>query len=162
MNQLPTNLVELATAKNNVDVYVHRGERVSNVFRNESSGKWNILGTTGPAAYHDTEEDVARQAQANALASGTSYDAVVLTDVSSSFGSWHRASAGVPEAFAQRVRARAGSRVPLFTTMVTYEKSLGVKESAVAMVRARSFFYCFLVLHEIHLNNYFSFVACIV
>ena len=140
MNQLPTNLVELAAAKTNVDVHVHRGERVSNVFRNASTGKWNMLGTTGAAAYHDTKEEVARMAQVNSLASGTSYHAVVLTDVSSSFGAWHRASAGVPEEFARRVRERAGSRVPLFTTMVTFEQSLGVSESAVAMVRSIKIF----------------------
>ena len=41
---------------------------------------------------------------------------VMLTDVSSAFGEWHRASAGVPEALAVRVRSRV--RVPLFSCMV--------------------------------------------
>ena len=49
---------------------------------------------------------------------------VVLTDVSSSFEQWHRASAGVPEAIAARVRNRV--RVPLFSCMVALPAPLDV------------------------------------
>ena len=49
----------------------------------------------------------------------------MLTDVSSTaFDSWHRASAGVPNSFAQAVRARVGARVPLLTAMVAFAQPL--------------------------------------
>ena len=60
------------------------------------------------------------------LGDAEGYDGIILTDVSSSFGKWHRASAGVPEPFAARVRERVGSRVPLFTAMIAFDKESGI------------------------------------
>jgi len=56
---------------------------------------------------------------------------VLLTDISSSFGSWHRASAGVPECFAARVRDRV--RVPLFSAMVAFDRPLLLPLDAFAL-----------------------------
>jgi predicted NAD/FAD-dependent oxidoreductase len=131
MNTLANALMQLASRYSNADTQVHLGQRVNNISRDTSTGLWTIHGTKGAAAFHDTSEEVARRASVDALTS-TSYDAVVLTDVSSSFGQWHRASAGVPASFSKRVRERAGSRVPLFATMVTFEECFG-EVDAVAM-----------------------------
>lgn len=60
------------------------------------------------------------------------YDAVLLTDVSSSFGTWHRASAGVPEKFATRVRDRVGARVPLFAVMIAFDEPLDIQLDAMS------------------------------
>lgn len=110
-----------------------------------SSGKWRLWGTSGIAAYHDTPaEDIARSSRRGCngddgcgcggggeddddgtqfvvLGEGMGYDAIILTDASSSFDSWHRASAGLPEAFAHAVRERLVSRVPLFAAMVAFD-----------------------------------------
>jgi hypothetical protein len=52
---------------------------------------------------------------------------VIVTDASCSFDGWHRASSGIsdikPE-FSTFIKSRA--RVPLFTTMVVFEKSLDI------------------------------------
>ena len=50
-----------------------------------------LLGVGGAAAFHDSEA-VAAATEAAAL--GALLDAVLLTDVSSSFANWHRASVG--------------------------------------------------------------------
>lgn len=90
----------------------------------ESTKLWLLFGTTGDAAYHDTPEARVRQNKDGIQQIGniSGYDAVILTDVSSSFESWHRASAGVPDQFAKRVRERVGARVPLFTAMIAFDK----------------------------------------
>jgi len=89
--------------------------------------KWILHGVDGEAAFHDAPECIAATTPSTVLGRTATahgedgYDAVVLTDLSSSFGGWHRASAGVPDAFAQTVRRRAGARVPLFTAMLAFE-----------------------------------------
>lgn len=57
-------------------------------------------------------------------------------DVSSTtLGAWHRALAGVPEAFAERVRERAAARVPLFTALVAFAKPVPVPLNALSFAR---------------------------
>jgi len=91
-------------------------EQFSPVQKNEGPAHLRLLGQSGEAAYHDTSEKVVRECtRTHVLGDEAGYDAVILTDVSSSFGKWHRASAGVPEEFAQQVRRRVGARVPLMT-----------------------------------------------
>ena len=110
---------------------LHKGTRVSDMERT-ADGKWILYGTSGEMAYHDTPEDKVQAAKSNdkiqlGRSSGdATYDIVILTDVSSSFGAWHRASAGVPEDFASKVRERVGARVPLMTAMVAFDSKLAV------------------------------------
>ena len=87
-----------------------------------------LHGVSGISAYHDTPtEKIARaNSTPNIIGEDSGYDAIILTDVSSSFGAWHRASAGVPEEFAKRVRERVGSRVPLFSAMIAFENKTGI------------------------------------
>jgi len=123
------------SSENNLNVYT--GTRVSNVKQDSYTKKWHLYGTSGEAAYHDTPERIARS-QGGELKLGRNsildqgYDAVVFTDVSSSFGKWHRASAGIPEEFAARVRERVGSRVPLFTAMIAFDEALAVSFDAIS------------------------------
>eukprot|EP00978_Attheya_sp_CCMP212_P040650 scaffold224238_cov55-Attheya_sp.AAC.1 len=137
MQSIPKKLLEEETKKHTLSVF--EGTRVARMERNEALGKWQLFGTSGTAAFHDTPEETAHQLKDNEVSLGgvgvgnnskeeeaRYYDAVLLTDVSSSFGSWHRASAGVPEAFAKRVRERVGARVPLFTAMVAFDTPLPV------------------------------------
>jgi len=122
MQRLP-RAVLASTGEN---VTVRRGERVSGIDRGVADG-WVLRGVAGPEAFHDTvlTKDTASTAATASAGANTSdsasasssppsasaeapvlgnYDAVVLTDISSSFGAWHRASAGVPEELAARVR----------------------------------------------------------
>ena len=111
---------------------VFTGTRVGDLERDETAAKWRLWGTSGEAAYHDTPEKKAQEMnQRVLLGSEQGYDAVILTDVSSSFGTWHRASAGVPESFASRVRTRVGARVPLFTAMIAFESESTIPFDAV-------------------------------
>jgi hypothetical protein len=107
---------------------VFTGTRVAKLQR-LTNNKWKLVGTCGIAAYHDTPEHIVQQQQKQqqtdedghiVLGDESGYDIVILTDISSSFESWHRASAGVPSSFALRVRERVNARVPLFTTMIAY------------------------------------------
>jgi len=109
-------------------VFVHAGVRVVSVGRccehgsgDGLGGRWLLEGVGGVAAFHDTPEAQAAAAQPRPLGE---FEFVLLTDVSSSFESWHRASAGVPEAIASRVRNRV--RVPLFSCMVALPTALTV------------------------------------
>lgn len=88
---------------------------------------WVLSGTSGSAAFHDTPEMAAARALPDGLGA---FDAVLVTDASASFGGWHRASAGLPESFGARVRARV--RVPLFVCMVAFDSRLpdGVPDAA--------------------------------
>ena len=96
------------------------GTRVASMER--SNGKWKLWGNSGNEAVHDTpEKEVQQSNERLMLGEGKGYDAIILTDVSSSFGKWHRASAGVPECFAYRVRERTGARTPLFSAMIAFE-----------------------------------------
>lgn len=108
-------------------IHLHQGTRVSNLELSDGGG-WEITGTSGDAAYHDTAEQVAQSAQPTVLGDG--FDAVVLTDISSAFGQWHRAGAGVPPDFGEAVRGRAGARVPLFTAMIAFEEPIPTFTSA--------------------------------
>lgn len=108
MQRLPRAILAGCTAS------VRRGVRVAGLV--SSPAGWTLLGTEGVAAFHDTPEAQAAGAEKNAL--GEPFDVVVMTDVSSSFGDWHRAGAGLPEEFASRVRDRV--RVPLFSCMVGF------------------------------------------
>lgn len=101
---------------------VFDGTRAADARRGDD-GRWRLYGATGPAAYHDTPS--------SSYDDGTSlvpigrhrrgYDALLCTDASSSFESWHRASAGLPADFAARVRARIGARTPLFTCGLAFD-----------------------------------------
>ena len=72
-----------------------RGQRVAEVRHAPSQGhapshgRWELLGTSGESAFHDTS------VSATPHTLGT-FDAVLFTDASSALGSWHRASAGLP------------------------------------------------------------------
>jgi len=125
-------------------VRVFRGTRVAQIkqkqnqynnttnHENTPPPKWILHGVDGAAAFHDTSEQIASATPTNILGADVvatnagGYDAVILTDLSSSFGGWHRASAGVPAAFAERVRTRAGARVPLFAVMIAFEGKMPV------------------------------------
>eukprot|EP00442_Polarella_glacialis_P003341 CAMPEP_0115161434 /NCGR_PEP_ID=MMETSP0227-20121206/71337_1 /TAXON_ID=89957 /ORGANISM="Polarella glacialis, Strain CCMP 1383" /LENGTH=538 /DNA_ID=CAMNT_0002573399 /DNA_START=50 /DNA_END=1667 /DNA_ORIENTATION=- len=103
-------------------VTVRKGVRVAQVERLD--GAWRLHGTSGRAALHDSPESEA------ALVSSSSLDDETFDDVSSSFGAWHRASAGLTEENgcpAAPIAARVGSRprVPLFTVMVAFRKPKG-------------------------------------
>ena len=102
------------------------GTRVAQMKRNDTTKRWKLFATSGEAAYHDTPEAIVKRNDHGMDQLGTDYDAVILTDVSSSFGQWHRASAGVPEEFAKRVRERVGARVPLFTAMISFDSQTNI------------------------------------
>ena len=114
MQRLPRAILGASAA------IVHAGVRVGGLSRADGDdAQWELAGVSGPAAFHDTAEAVAAAAQPQSLGR---FDAVLLTDVSSSFESWHRASAGVPEALADQLRHRV--RVPLFSCMVVLAEPL--------------------------------------
>ena len=112
---------------------VFAGTRVAKLQR-LTNDKWKLVGNCGIAAYHDTPEHIVQQQQQQQhqkaaetdedgytiLGDESGYDVIILTDISSSFEAWHRASAGVPPSFALSVRERVGARVPLFSTMIAY------------------------------------------
>jgi predicted NAD/FAD-dependent oxidoreductase len=125
------------------------GTRVANMERiidndndDDNTKKWQLFGTSGKAAFHDTPEkevvamanknngngnnDNGHNVNDNVIGNEEGYDAVLLTDVSSSFGGWHRASAGVPESFSRKVRDRVGARVPLLTAMVAFSEATDI------------------------------------
>ena len=113
-------------------------------------GRWKLRGTSGIAAYHDTPEGIARRGASSSSRVGGivggiddggggddddddvlgEYDAIILTDASSSFDAWHRASAGVPDTFASAVRERLCSRVPLFACMIAFDAPLLVSDAS--------------------------------
>ena len=105
-----------------VSVRVFRNVRVARVTRQEK--KWKLVGPSGEAAAHDSSEAIARAGVHEDLGgSGVLYDAVIVTDISCSFGGWHRASAGlqVDLEFCKDI-----IRVPLFTTLVAFDRHLHV------------------------------------
>jgi hypothetical protein len=75
--------------------------------------RWELVGTKGEAAYHDTKESIARQESDEVLAEA---DAVIFTDISSASETWHRASAGIPGSLREQIPEKA--RIPLFACMV--------------------------------------------
>jgi len=80
-------------------------------------GVWVLSGTTGKAAFHDTAEVEARKAEPQVLGK---FAAVVQTDISSGFSSWHRASAGLPEDF--KIPER--TRIPLFAVCCAFDEKI--------------------------------------
>ncbi|GMH85882.1 hypothetical protein TrVE_jg3975 [Triparma verrucosa] len=105
----------------------------------ETSFKFKVTSTTGRNAIHDTADKDMSAAPPTEV---DLFDAVVFTDVSStSFKSWHRASAlggegsGVPEEFLADVRARldVSGRVPLFSCIVVFETPLQLEGGAEAV-----------------------------
>lgn len=107
--------------------------------RDESSTKFKVTSTTGKNAIHDTaDKDMAAAPPTET----DEFDAVIFTDVSStSFKSWHRASAlgssesGIPEEFLADVRSRLenSGRVPLFSCIVVFETPLELENGAEAV-----------------------------
>ena len=123
MQSIPQGILNLAQINHGDQLKVHNGTRVSHMERDETSKRWFLYGTTGNAAFHDTPEEEVKTSTTERVSLGIEegFDAVILTDVSSSFGGWHRASAGVPETFAKKVRDRVGARIPLFTAMIAFK-----------------------------------------
>lgn len=122
MSALPCALLEDATASGSVRVCA--GVRVAGTAK-LASGKWLLSGTSGKAAFHDTAEEEAARVSPDALGE---FDAVIVTDVSASMPGWHRASAGIPEEIASRVRNR--TRVCLFTALFAFSEPLDLEEDA--------------------------------
>lgn len=142
MQSLITNVIDDAVHQSSLPsslesslMHVFTGTRVAKLQR-LSNNKWKLYGNCGITAYHDTPEQIIQQQQQQeqqqqrtetyedgkiVLGDESGYDIIILTDISSSFESWHRASAGVPSSFASSVRERVGARVPLFTTMIAYD-----------------------------------------
>ena len=120
-------LGEATNSRKDVAVLVKIGARVARIERvtaSERAGKWQLFGTTGEAAFHDSKEEVAVQAE-HVACSPEGFDALLVTDASASFEGWHRASAGLPACVStllHRVRARV--RVPLFTALVSFASAL--------------------------------------
>eukprot|EP00937_MAST-01D_sp_MAST-1D-sp2_P007238 g7238.t1 len=114
---------------------LRRGVRVKQLRPCEGSGakEWELLATSGEGAYHDTPEAAAAAAAAAEASLGV-FDAVLLTDVSSSFGGWHRASAGLPAGFAARASGRG--RLPLFSVMVAYAAPLRLPLDGITLHRS--------------------------
>lgn len=106
---------------------VRAGVRVA-ATRRLTSGKWLLSGTEGQAAFHDTAEEEVAKTAPGALGE---FDVVIVTDVSASMASWHRASAGIPEDIAAKVRDR--TRVALFTALVAFEERLKCDKDAFAI-----------------------------
>ena len=118
---------KLSRSSSSTSMSQFTGTRVAQMERDETTNRWVLYGCIGKNAYHDTPEADVKQNDCNyQIGKHDGYDAVILTDVSSSFGKWHRASAGVPEGFAKRVRERVGARVPLFTAMVAFNKTSSI------------------------------------
>ena len=136
MNNIAYSLVQEAITIDNFNLF--QGVRVESIKRNDENNKWMLLGKQGRSAYHDTPEDEAKAQSLKNLHDHDGYSIVVLTDISSSFGNWHRASAGVPTAFAELVSKRAGARVPLFSAMVSFKDPLLLSQSSLTFDRSSS------------------------
>ena len=120
-------VISSTSNEESTELQVFTGTRVAQLQRDTSTNKWKLHGTSGVEAYHDTPEKVVQANNTTSIIGQESgYDAIILTDVSSSFGKWHRASAGVPESFAKRVRERVGARVPLFSCMIAFDKETDI------------------------------------
>ncbi len=112
MHLLPRKILDAAK------VTVRRGTRVASV--RKSGEKWELRGTRGDAAFHDTMEADAQRVQEESLCLA---DAVIFTDISSSSESWHRASAGIPNTLRKKIPNKA--RLPLFSCMVALDRPVG-------------------------------------
>jgi len=122
MSALPIAILQDVVASG--AVCLRSGVRVASTVQ-LNSGRWLLSGTSGRAAFHDTAEEEAARASPDALGE---FDAVVVTDVSASMAGWHRASAGIPEGVAAKVRGR--TRVVLFTALFAFEQPLNLEFEA--------------------------------
>ncbi|KAL7468390.1 hypothetical protein ACHAXS_008612 [Conticribra weissflogii] len=137
MQNIAKGIVDDILLSNDNSAEAYLGTRVAKLNRDEKTKRWTLF-----AAYHDPPKNIVKESQPHqqsadrdedgngVLGHPSGYDAIILTDVSSSFGKWHRASAGVPEAFASRVRRRVGARVPLFSAMIAFEMKSGISVDA--------------------------------
>ncbi len=132
MHAVASGLLRAAsTHRKDIEVQVKVGARVAAIERvasavHSSGGMWQLFGTTGEAAFHDSKEALAAQAQ-YVPCSDLLFDALLVTDASASFEGWHRASAGLPEiakSVCDKVRQRV--RVPLFTALIAFERAVPV------------------------------------
>lgn len=129
---LNQNSINKETCTHNPNISVYTGTRVSGVERIGS--KWFLSGTSGKAAFHDTitEKKTSNLSpSADVIGHTEGYDAIICTDVSSSFSSWHRASANLPSSFTKQVREKVGSRVPLFTSLIAFDRRIELDASAI-------------------------------
>lgn len=130
MHAVASGLLRAASShRNDIEVQVKVGSRVASIERVASGvqgGRWQLLGTSGEAAFHDSKEALAAQAL-YVPCSDLLFDALLVTDASASFEGWHRASAGLPEiakSVCDKVRQRV--RVPLFTALIAFESAVPV------------------------------------
>ena len=83
MQAVATGLLQGATSlRQDVDVQVKVGARVANIVKcddGDNAGKWQLFGTTGEAAFHDSKEEIAAQAE-YVPCSSLFFDALLVTD----------------------------------------------------------------------------------
>ena len=83
MYSIATGLLRGATSlRQDVEVQVKVGARVASIVKCEdgdNAGKWQLFGTTGEAAFHDSKEEVASQAE-YVPCSPLFFDALLVTD----------------------------------------------------------------------------------
>jgi predicted NAD/FAD-dependent oxidoreductase len=131
MHQVTAGAVE-RLERDHPNFVARRGVRVGAVAR--AGDRWALSGVGGEAAIHDSTLTSAEVEAARAAAAlGEWYDAVIVTDASAAQESWHRASAGIPEAFlaiAHRVQDRV--RVAMFTAIVAFDEPVPVDYDASA------------------------------
>ena len=114
---------------NHSNFVAHRGVRVGAVAR--AGDRWALSGVGGEAAIHDSKLKSSDVEEARAAAALGEFDAVIVTDASAAQESWHRASAGLPEAFlAMSKRVRDRVRVAMFTAIVAFEAPVPVAYDA--------------------------------
>ena len=110
---------------NHSNFVARRGVRVGAVAR--AGDRWALSGVGGEAAIHDSSLKSSDVEAARAAAALGEFDAVIVTDASAAQESWHRASAGLPEAFlAMSKRVRDRVRVAMFTAIVAFEERVPV------------------------------------
>ena len=110
---------------NHSNFVARRGVRVGAFAR--AGDRWALSGVGGEAAIHDSKLKSSDVEEARAAAALGEFDAVIVTDASAAQESWHRASAGLPEAFlAMSKRVRDRVRVAMFTAIVAFEARVPV------------------------------------
>lgn len=129
MHTLPQGLIDRACETGFVNVF--NGVRISDIEHDAGTNRWILSGASGEAAYHDSST-TSKKITTMPPGDSKQYDVVLLTDISStSFGTWHRASANVPKKFADKVKQRLSARVPLFSAMVAYETPVPTDASTI-------------------------------
>lgn len=148
MHLLPRKILESSKTVVHKGTRVsHVASRTIDKIDDNNTGKkrhvWDIITTVGIAAFHDTKESVAtielekakkKEANTSSTTTATStstttqivvhrgFDAVIFTDISSSSDSWHRASAGIPSSFVEKLPPKL--RLPLFSCMIALKRSI--------------------------------------